>query len=379
MKKNSIVIFAGWSIDKIEDKYFIPKTHYTYVSFISSKYTEVIILSPTRKCNSNLDNKIFLNYKNVKVYELPNYNTFIGSIKYFFSFYRLIKSLKEHNLFYCRVPDPYSWLPKLFFRKECIIHFVGDGFDSIWSNQFTSLLKKIIFTLAYTPDFILTLLVCYKSKVFTNGEHIAKRLKKFKVNATPLISSTLTENDFHYKLKRKSNIVNLLYLGYLSPHKGIKTIIEFIDILQKNKVNYKFNIIGDGVMKEYIENYIKSNNLYEKIILYGHINDREFINQIIDNSDFFIFPSISEGSPRVILEVMARNLPVISTPVGSLPFVFKNRIDILFAEFNNAISFYNTLLWALNNYNEVNKISSNAFFKVKNNYTIDKFLNQIFT
>jgi len=120
-------------------------------------------------------------------------------------------------------------------------------------------------------------------------------------------------------------------------------------------------------------------DLYEKINLYGHINDREFINQIIDNSDFFIFPSISEGSPRVILEVMARNLPVISTPVGSLPFVFNNRIDILFAEFNNAISFYNNLLWALNNYNEVNKVASNAFFKVKNNYTIDKFLNQIFT
>ncbi len=54
MKKNSIVIFAGWSIDKIEDKYFIPKTHYTYVSFISSKYSEVVIL---RKTDMLIDQK----------------------------------------------------------------------------------------------------------------------------------------------------------------------------------------------------------------------------------------------------------------------------------------------------------------------------------
>lgn len=376
--QNNIVIQAGWSVDNVNGEYFIPQTHYVYLTYICSRYEEVVLISPTKSKFSNDANKVKIDFSNIRILELPYYKTFLGSIKHFFSFYKSIKSLPEYKRFYCRVPDPFSWLPKLLFGKNCIIHFVGDGFESIWSNQFTSTFKKVIHTFAYLPDFILTVFSCYRSKVYTNGNHIAKRLLKFGVKATPLISSTLLEDDFQLIQRNKSKTLNLLFLGYLSAHKGIKTILELIDILEQNKVDYHFNIIGDGVMKEFVLNYIIAKRIEDKVTLFGHLNDRVLINQIIDKSDLFVFPSNSEGSPRVILEVMARNLPVISTPVGSLPYCFHDQIHIIYADFNNPKSFYDKILWASENKDLVNTLSVNAYNKVKQNYTMNKFLSQIF-
>ena len=49
MRSNkNIVIQAGWSLDKIDNKYFIPLTHYTYLKYICSKYEEVVLLSSTQ-------------------------------------------------------------------------------------------------------------------------------------------------------------------------------------------------------------------------------------------------------------------------------------------------------------------------------------------
>jgi glycosyltransferase involved in cell wall biosynthesis len=377
-KKTNIVIQAGWSLDKIENNYYIPQTHFVYLNYISLQFDDIVLMSSVQYKTINDESKILLEFKNIRIVELPYYKSFIDSIKYFTSFYKGIRQLKDYKIFYCRVPDPFSWLPGLFFKKSCTIHFVGDAFESIWSNQFTSLINKIIYTIAYLPDFILTALVCYKSRVFTNGKHISSRLNKIGIKATPVISSTLIESDFKLKKREKSNSINLLFIGYLSKHKGIKTIIELIELLESKHQNYRFNIIGDGVMRYSLEEFIKDKDIQRNVVIHGHINNRSTINSIIDESDYFIFPSKSEGSPRVILEVMARNLPVISTPVGSLPYCFKDNQEILYCNFDNADLFYKKIEWAQSNEIEIRRISENAFNKVKNNYTQAKFLSQIF-
>ena len=43
------------------------------------------------------------------------------------------------------------------------------------------------------------------------------------------------------------------------------------------------------------------------------------LNRHYDEADVFVFPSLSEGSPRVVLEGLAHGLPMISTEVGSVP------------------------------------------------------------
>ena len=46
---------------------------------------------------------------------------------------------------------------------------------------------------------------------------------------------------------------------------------------------------------------------------------RKDVPQIITNSTHMVLPTHSEGMPRAVMEAMAQNVPVISTPVGSIP------------------------------------------------------------
>ena len=109
----------------------------------------------------------------------------------------------------------------------------------------------------------------------------------------------------------------------------------------------------------------------------GKIEDRDIINRELREADIFIFASLSEGSPRVILEAMANGLGVISTPVGSLPSVFKDNEDIAFADFNNPDSFFEKMLHFSNNQEFYNEVRTASYSKVKE-FTIANFIRSIF-
>ena len=79
---------------------------------------------------------------------------------------------------------------------------------------------------------------------------------------------------------------------------------------------------------------ILENKIYNVTFL-GHVDNRIQLNEILRNNDIFCFASLSEGSPRVILEAMANVINIVSTAVGSLPTIFENEKDILFADFND--------------------------------------------
>jgi len=41
-------------------------------------------------------------------------------------------------------------------------------------------------------------------------------------------------------------------------------------------------------------------------------------------SDVFVFPSLSEATPRAVMEAMAMELPVVATRVGGIPEMIEN-------------------------------------------------------
>lgn len=175
----------------------------------------------------------------------------------------------------------------------------------------------------YLPEYALTLLAAHHSKVYTNGEHLVQKLSKYGIKATAVISSTVSEislvtpNAFklHFQLR-------LIYIGYIRYAKGVNTLMELWIKLKLEYPDFKFEVIGNGEMFADVQKFVVDNNLINNVILHGHVDNRNKINQLLRASDLFVFPSLSEGSPRVVIEAMAQGTPVISTPVGSLPTTF---------------------------------------------------------
>ena len=94
------------------------------------------------------------------------------------------------------------------------------------------------------------------------------------------------------------------------------------------------------------------------------------------NHDIFCFASLSEGSPRVVIEAMANGLNVASTPVGSLPHIFFDNKDIVYFDLNNSKMLYEKVLYLINN-NNASLIRESAYKKVKE-YTVENFYKEIF-
>src|SRR5699024_12791416 len=71
----------------------------------------------------------------------------------------------------------------------------------------------------------------------------------------------------------------------------------------------------------------------------------------LDNFDFYIHPSLTEGLPRSLIEAMSRGLPIVATNVGGIPELleenvlveprdYKNMSEILINLINNE-NYYN--------------------------------------
>ena len=377
----SSILIHAWTVYQSVDGYYIPYTHWVYLKEIAKYHDDICLLSPVIK-NNSLNKKGLVAISpvlNVTVKELPYSSSYIGSVKYFFRYLSAYKRLKQFDVSYARYPIPFGWLQKIFMRNsKRIIHFVGDPIDTIKVNTNLGMLKKWFLISFFIPEHLMYLWACRKAAVYTNGEHITHRLKKYGVKATPLISSTLNDDDFYFDEYKNLDIKNpkILYVGYLRKTKGVDTVISSFCNLQKKYPDAQLTIVGTGEYQGKLEKLIGVRGI-KNVHFLGHIDSREKLNTIFRTHDIFCFASLSEGSPRVILEAMANGINVISTPVGSLPSNFKNNENILFSDFHNATDFSTQMVNLLSNEKRAFLLRKNAFEKVKK-YKIDNFLSEIF-
>lgn len=378
--KKSILIHA-WTLYKNNDQYLIPYTHWVYLNEIIKYYDNVCLLSPVIYDDENKSKslKVISTFKNISVYELPFSKGYISSIFHFFYYKKAYKELSEDfEAIYCRYPIPFGWLQKKYFNgKKRIIHFVGDPIDTIVNNPNFSIIKKKLMVSLFKVEHFQYLKACKDAKVYTNGYHLSEKLSKQNIHSIPLISSTLNDNDFYFDKK----IINpakprLIYVGYLRKTKGVETIIKTFILLKKEYPEAELTIVGTGELECFLQDIIKKSGI-DNITFTGHIDDRNNLNKLLRRNDIFCFGSLSEGSPRVVLEAMANGLVVVSTPVGSLPNTFIDGQEILFADFNNEQKFCEKIISLINDNKLYNTLRVNSFDKVSN-YKITRFIKIIF-
>ena len=132
-----------------------------------------------------------------------------------------------------------------------------------------------------------------------------------------LVKNSIDVNKYRYNKKirdnyrKELNLDNKLVLGHVGrlskPKNHIFLLKVFKKILEKNS-NVILLIIGDGDLKEEINNKIKELDLEDKVYMLGSREDVEYILQAID---IFLFPSFWEGLPVSVIEAQASGLPCI--------------------------------------------------------------------
>jgi glycosyltransferase involved in cell wall biosynthesis len=205
-------------------------------------------------------------------------------------------------------------------RKNDIIVSFHD-----YSNLINVLLKKYRNTTCVTQERKYS--ICY----FGSKNFYMKYYLKFVFNA----SDTVIVNDYEIKkslisdygitsnidilnnyvemqlsddvLKPEYKKVVFITVGRLTKEKNTIDVIHSFSLM--HKPGYYLQIIGDGPEYQALIRLVKSLKMEKHIVFLGQIGD---VQKYLATADIFVFSSLNEGFPNVVLEAMSCGLPIIS-------------------------------------------------------------------
>lgn len=196
---------------------------------------------------------------------------------------RAQKILTVHNLLsiqYLKLPLLLRWLSKSIIRKA----YNSDVSVVAVSSQVADDLKE-------------------KFGICNNIHVINNKVDKEYIML--MSKETVREVDF------VSGTKYILNIGRLSNQKAQWKLIKAVYYLVKfHSIDVKLIILGDGELKENLLHLIDNLSLKDNVFLLGHNNNPY---KFIAKSDLFVLPSIFEGAPIVISEVIGLGKPFIGS------------------------------------------------------------------
>jgi glycosyltransferase involved in cell wall biosynthesis len=190
-------------------------------------------------------------------------------------------------------------------------------------------------------------------------------------NAIDVESILNVDSDVAAKLKNKLGITEervIIAIGRLSKEKGqIDLVRTFATLLQSQvHMQTKLIIVGDGPERERLEQEINSLGIKKRVVFAGQVSD---IKPFYAIADLMVLPSHSEGSPNVLLEAMAANVPVVATSVGGVPEIATHKENALLVETRNSKALAHAISQLLNDREFAQKLATNAQQRVIKNHS----------
>lgn len=143
--------------------------------------------------------------------------------------------------------------------------------------------------------------------------------KKASVVGNPVDINAVITKANQDVLNEKSDIA---FLGRLSEQKRPFLFLEIVNDIIKQFPDLRVAMIGDGEMREIVEEKIYQWRLENNVILYGfQKNPYNFLN----NSKILCMPSAWEGFGLAAVEALALGKPVVASPVGGLVNIINDR------------------------------------------------------
>lgn len=125
-------------------------------------------------------------------------------------------------------------------------------------------------------------------------------------------------------IRKKSSALRLLYVGRLSPEKGVDILLRSLADIRQCSIHLQ--VIGDGPEKKFLQNLASELEIVDQIEFMGHVSEA-VLWESYNSSDIAIIPSYADALPLVSLEAQAFGLPVIASNIGGLPDVIENGVN----------------------------------------------------
>lgn len=183
-------------------------------------------------------------------------------------------------------------------------------------------------------------------------------------NATdmkPLENKNKINKLINEKYNLKADEYVFCYVGRINKLKNIDLILNSLVLLkEKDFSNFKLLIVGNGNDLEYFKTQVKNLNLKENVVFTDSISDRNLLSAIYSRSNLLLFPSTYDTDGIVKFEAASQSTPCVcveNTGVASSITHLENG----YISKNNAEDFANTIIKAMTNKEQYEKVCKNCF------------------
>lgn len=277
------------------------------------------------------EKKIKVSGEGVEFLELPDFQGFNGLAKSFFPCKNVIEShIKEYDAVMIRTPSPISMFAYPIVKKsglpfaiEVVINpktmFSKDSYPSKFQPLISAAFAK------HTKDICMT-----ANGVSYVTEHVLQDMypcRAMKECSNPVYFtasySTIDLKDENYWEHPHSHQTGqpfvISHTGYMDTYsKGHLAVIDVASKLIDDGIDVRVDFIGSGELQEEFEKHAVGKGIRDKIVFHGNLSEYTKVQEILKETDVFLFPTSSEGLPRSLIEAMANSCAAVSTPVDGI-------------------------------------------------------------
>ena len=191
-----------------------------------------------------------------------------------------------------------------------VVHIHGSRFHETWPSPRAAMRRVVDEMLMHSASIVV--LGRYWS------DHVVKNLPSVanKVHILPNATRSVARRGRNERGERRR--VRITFLGALGARKGSLLLIEALSRLTYLP-QWEATIAGNGDVAGHLV-FAGKYGVAQRLNFPGWL-DRDGVDKLLSRTDIFVLPSFAENLPMAIIEAFAHGVPVISTPVGSIPDV----------------------------------------------------------
>jgi glycosyltransferase involved in cell wall biosynthesis len=277
-----------------------------------------------------------LDVSNLELIEQPFWNATADSLIHFSGIARAyFQTCRRSDVLFIRGMCPYIFVLYLFaavFRKPTCHWIVGDPVALLHTAARTGPVLNALALLYAHVDRLSTRL----GRRITNGALLCNGRELARAYASPrtteIVSSTIQEDEFFERGDTcEGKTVRILFVGFLRPEKGIEYLLEALGQIGDD-LSWELEIVGPDEFRPYrkkLNAIADEQGISQRIEWRGYVPYGKPLFERMRAADLFVLPTLSEGTPHVLVEARANGLPCISTTVGGVPTTVTAGFDAL--------------------------------------------------
>jgi len=328
-----LLVVSESPLEKIGSTYYAVDTWIRFICNLSDHFDQVTLFAPVKVLEmaegiGPPKDAWPIVLGNLQIYHHDYYNSYLTYYKcwpkHVFKWRRTLSTLiNSHDVVLLRLPSPMvSMIARIANKKTrpLAVLVAGDLRGASDRIRYAKGLKRWLYIA------LANLLVKQEewgvrraSLVCAYSEELAHRHRSTAGKIIKFRTPHLTERDFiHRDDTCQTKTIKLLSVCWLNPNKGLEFLLDAVALLFKKGYDIQLEIVGKERIPGYqaqLESKAQAMGISDCVTFRGWVIFDQ-MSEVYFRNDIQVISSLSEGTPRCIVEGAARGVPLVCTKAG---------------------------------------------------------------